>query len=65
VIEKNAEEGETAEEIKSEIALHGRRVTRDGHQLNPWRNLPLVLQDQEDSDPALQHRLACRESQIT
>ena len=35
VIEEDAEEGKTAEEIKPEIALHSRRITCDGHQITP------------------------------
>jgi hypothetical protein len=42
MIEKDAEEGETAEKIKPEIALHGRRMTRDGHQINSRKKAPML-----------------------
>src|SRR5687768_1520743 len=45
VIEKDAEKGETAEKIQPEVALHGRWMTRDGHQITPGRIPPLVSKD--------------------
>lgn len=38
VIDKNTEKREAAEKIKSEVALHGRRMTSDSHQINPRKN---------------------------
>ena len=56
---KDAEEGETTEEIKPEVAFHNRRTARDAHRKTPSQDLSRVSKSSPNSQfrPALQPKL--------